>query len=110
MPKAFPPPAHWTHRGSMTRAVLTMLRQASDLMTAPDIALEMLASRGRDEAQDRSVLRVKRATRAKGAGVEVRYPNARRHAIQLALPLATGVSAPMLGYRARSMSITTPGT
>jgi len=58
MPKAFQSPADWANRGDMTRAVLTMLRQASDPMTARD-ALEILASHGRDEAQERYVLWVR---------------------------------------------------
>jgi hypothetical protein len=44
-PKAFRPPEDWAHRGEMTRAVLSILRQSVEPMTTRDIALEMLVTR-----------------------------------------------------------------
>jgi hypothetical protein len=44
-PKAFRPPEDWAHRGEMTKACLSILRQAVEPMTTRDIALELLVTR-----------------------------------------------------------------
>lgn len=56
-PKAFRPPKDWSNRGEMSRAVLSILRQAAEPMTSADIALEMLVSRALDR-HDRKLLRL----------------------------------------------------
>jgi hypothetical protein len=56
-PKAFRPPADWAHRGQMSRVVLSILRQASEPMTARDVALELLVSRALDR-EDQKLLRL----------------------------------------------------
>ena len=48
-PKAFRPPSDWSHRGEMTKAVLSILRQAAEPLTSRDIALEMLVTRALDK-------------------------------------------------------------
>ncbi len=44
-PKAFRPPKDWSHRGQMTRLVLSILRQAKEPLTTRDIALQLLVER-----------------------------------------------------------------
>ncbi|MHB1302960.1 MAG: hypothetical protein ACYCZB_05725 [Acidiphilium sp.] len=56
-PKAFRPPKDWSHKGQMSRVVLSILRQASEPMTSRDIALEMLISRALDQS-DLKLLRL----------------------------------------------------
>jgi hypothetical protein len=60
-PKAFRPPEDWAHRGEMTKAVLSILRQAVEPMTSRDIAVEMLMNRALNtEDQKLLALMVKR--------------------------------------------------
>jgi hypothetical protein len=66
-PKAFRPPPDWAHRGEMTKAVLSILRQASEPLTARDIALEMLVTRALDK-DDQKLL----ALMTKRVGVALR--------------------------------------
>lgn len=47
-PKAFRPPEDWSKRGQMTRIVLGILRQASEALTARDVALQLIAERALD--------------------------------------------------------------
>ena len=44
-PKAFRPPKDWANRGEMIRIVLSILRQASEPLTARDIAYQLLTER-----------------------------------------------------------------
>ena len=44
-PKAFRPPEDWSKRGEMTRLILGILRQASEPLTARDVALQLIAER-----------------------------------------------------------------
>lgn len=44
-PKAFRPPEDWSKRGEMTRIILGILRQASEPLTARDVALQLIAER-----------------------------------------------------------------
>ena len=48
-PKAFRPPSDWSHRGEMTKTVLSILRQAAEPLTSRDIALELLVTRALDK-------------------------------------------------------------
>lgn len=66
-PKAFRPPPDWAHRGEMTKAVLSILRQATEPMTTRDIALEMLVTRALDK-DDQKLL----ALMTKRVGVALR--------------------------------------
>src|SRR5260221_8050364 len=66
-PKAFRPPPDWAHRGEMTKAVLSILRQAIEPMTTRDIALEMLVTRALDK-DDQKLL----ALMTKRVGVALR--------------------------------------
>lgn len=66
-PKAFRPPEDWAHRGEMTKACLSILRQAVEPMTARDIAVEMLMNRALN-AQDQKLL----ALMVKRVGVALR--------------------------------------
>jgi hypothetical protein len=60
-PKAFRPPPDWARRGEMTKAVLSILRQAVEPMTSRDISLEMLVTRALDKDDQRlSALMTKR--------------------------------------------------
>jgi hypothetical protein len=60
-PKAFRPPEDWAHRGEMTKACLSILRQAVEPMTSRDIAVEMLMNRALNtEDQKLLALMVKR--------------------------------------------------
>ncbi|MGA8398359.1 MAG: hypothetical protein WB697_00620 [Stellaceae bacterium] len=60
-PKAFRPPEDWAHRGEMTKACLSILRQAVEPMTSRDIAIEMLMNRALNtEDQKLLALMVKR--------------------------------------------------
>lgn len=52
-PKAFRPPEDWSKRGEMARAVLNILRVASEPMTARDIARQLIVERGLDANDDR---------------------------------------------------------
>ena len=52
-PKAFRPPPDWSHRGEMTKAVLSVLRQAAEPLTSRDIALELLVTRALDKDDQR---------------------------------------------------------
>lgn len=54
-PRAFRPPPDWAHRGEMTKAVLSILRQATEPMTTRDIALEMLVTRALDKDDQKTV-------------------------------------------------------
>jgi hypothetical protein len=56
-PKAFRPPKDWSHRGEMSRTVLSILRQATEPMTTKDVALELLVTRALDK-QDIKLLRL----------------------------------------------------
>jgi hypothetical protein len=66
-PKAFRPPSDWAHRGEMTKAVLSILRQSVEPMTTRDIALEMLVTRALDK-DDQKLL----ALMTKRVGVALR--------------------------------------
>jgi hypothetical protein len=66
-PKAFRPPPDWARRGEMTKAVLSILRQAAEPMTSRDIALEMLVTRALDK-DDQKLL----ALMTKRVGVALR--------------------------------------
>jgi hypothetical protein len=60
-PKAFRPPEDWAHRGEMTKACLSILRQAVEPMTSRDIAIEVLMNRALNtEDQKLLALMVKR--------------------------------------------------
>ena len=59
-PKAFRPPKDWANRGEMTRLVLSILRQASEPLTARDIAFQLLTERALNR-QDQRLLRVMRS-------------------------------------------------
>jgi hypothetical protein len=48
-PKAFRPPSDWSHRGEMTKTVLSILRQAAEPLTSRDIALELVVTRALDK-------------------------------------------------------------
>ena len=63
----FRPPPDWAHRGEMTKAVLSILRQAMEPMTTRDIALEMLVTRALDK-DDQKLL----ALMTKRVGVALR--------------------------------------
>jgi hypothetical protein len=56
-PKAFRPPADWSHRGQMSRLVLSILRTAKEPLTTREIAAQMLLERAMD-AEDVRLLRV----------------------------------------------------
>jgi hypothetical protein len=43
-PKAFRPPKDWSNRRQMSRIILSVLRQASEPLTTPDIALQLRSS------------------------------------------------------------------
>jgi hypothetical protein len=66
-PKAFRPPPDWARRGEMTKAVLSILRQAAEPLTSRDIALEMLVTRALDK-DDQKLL----ALMTKRVGVALR--------------------------------------
>ncbi len=59
-PKAFRPPKDWANRGEMTRVVLSILRQASEPLTARDIAYQLLTERALNR-EDQKLLRVMRS-------------------------------------------------
>jgi len=59
-PKAFRPPKDWANRGEMTRIVLSILRQASEPLTARDIAYQLLTERALNR-EDQRLLRVMRS-------------------------------------------------
>ena len=63
----FRPPPDWARRGEMTKAVLSILRQAVEPMTSRDIALEMLVIRALDK-DDQKLL----ALMTKRVGVALR--------------------------------------
>jgi hypothetical protein len=48
-PKAFRPPSDWSHRGEMTKAVLSILPLAAEPLMSRDIALELLVTRALDK-------------------------------------------------------------
>jgi hypothetical protein len=48
-PKAFRPPPDWAHRGEMTKAVRSILRQAAEPLTSRGVALELLVTRAFDK-------------------------------------------------------------
>jgi hypothetical protein len=66
-PKAFCPPSDWSHRGEMTKAVLSIVRQAAEPLTSRDIALELLVTRALDK-DDQKLL----ALMTKRVGVTLR--------------------------------------
>lgn len=47
-PKMFRPPEDWSNRGQMSRIVLSILRQARDPLTTPEIAAQLVIERGLD--------------------------------------------------------------
>jgi hypothetical protein len=60
-PKAFHPPEDWSKRGEMTRIILSILRQAAEPLTSRDIALQLVAERALDVADEKLMrLMVKR--------------------------------------------------
>src|SRR5712671_405466 len=67
-PKAFRPPSDWSHRGEMTKAVLSILRQAAEPLTSRDIALELLVTRALEQGRDQKLL----ALMTKRGGVTLR--------------------------------------
>jgi hypothetical protein len=56
-PKAFRPPKDWSNRGEMTRICLSILRLASEPLTARDVALQLLTERALNR-QDQRLLRL----------------------------------------------------
>jgi hypothetical protein len=66
-PKASRPPSDWSHRGEMTKTVLSILRQAAEPLTSRDIALELLVTRALDK-DDQKLL----ALMTKRVGVTLR--------------------------------------
>jgi hypothetical protein len=56
-PKAFRPPKDWSNRGQMTRICLSILRQATEPLTARDIALQLLTERALNR-EDQKLLRL----------------------------------------------------
>ncbi|MDP6705427.1 MAG: hypothetical protein QF893_03700 [Alphaproteobacteria bacterium] len=56
-PKELRPPPDWAKRDALSRAVLGMLRQATEPMTTRDVALELLVSRALDQS-DKRLLRL----------------------------------------------------
>ncbi len=54
-PKAFRPPADWSKRGEMAKAVLSALRLAKEPLTCRDIALQIMAKRAVDTTDLRLV-------------------------------------------------------
>lgn len=56
-PKAFRPPKDWSNRGEMTRICLSILRLASEPLTARDIALQLLTERALNR-EDQRLLRL----------------------------------------------------
>jgi hypothetical protein len=56
-PKAFRPPKDWSNRGEMTRICLSILRLASEPLTARDIALQLLTERALNR-EDQKLLRL----------------------------------------------------
>jgi hypothetical protein len=52
-PKAFRPPKDWSNRGEMTRICLSILRLASEPLTARDIALQLLTERALNREDQR---------------------------------------------------------
>jgi hypothetical protein len=59
-PKSFRPPKDWANRGEMTRIVLSILRQATEPLTARDIAFQLLTERALNR-DDQRLLRVMRS-------------------------------------------------
>ena len=56
-PRAMRPPKDWSHRGEMSRVVLSILRQAAEPLTTRDIALELLVARAMDK-RDQKLLKL----------------------------------------------------
>lgn len=56
-PKAFRPPKDWSNRGEMTRICLSILRLATEPLTARDIALQLLTERALNR-DDQRLLRL----------------------------------------------------
>jgi hypothetical protein len=56
-PKAFRPPKDWSNRGQMTRICLSILRQATEPLTARDVALQLLTERALNR-EDQKLLRL----------------------------------------------------
>jgi hypothetical protein len=56
-PKQFRPPADWSHRGQMSRLILSIMRQSRDLLTTREIAAQMLLERAMG-ADDVKLLRI----------------------------------------------------
>jgi hypothetical protein len=52
-PRAFGPPKDWSNRGRMSRIILSVLRQASELLTTRDIALQLFVERALDKSDQR---------------------------------------------------------
>lgn len=66
-PKAFRPPEDWSKRGEMARAVLNILRVASEPMTARDIARQIIVERGLDPNDDRLLRLMRQRVATKSA-------------------------------------------
>src|SRR5579872_107613 len=66
-PKGFRPPSDWANRGEMSRAILSMLRQATEPMTTKDVALAVMKRRGLNTADNKLVRKM-----TKRAGVALR--------------------------------------
>jgi hypothetical protein len=71
-PKAFRPPKDWSHRGQMSRIVLSILRQASEPMTSRDLATELLVTRALDR-EDQKLLRL--MTKRVGVALRIQRDN-----------------------------------
>lgn len=54
-PKGFRPPSDWASRGEMSRAILSMLRQAKQPMTTKEVALAIMENRGLDAGDEKLV-------------------------------------------------------
>lgn len=63
-PKAFRPPSDWSSRGEMAKAVLGVLRRASEPLTCRDIAFQIMVERGVDTDDERllNLMRARVAT------------------------------------------------
>jgi hypothetical protein len=59
-PRSFRPPKDWANRGEMTRICLSILRQASEPLTARDIAYQLLTERALNR-DDQRLLRIMRS-------------------------------------------------
>ena len=67
-PRAFRPPSDWSNRGEMSKAVLNIMRKATEPMTTRDVAFEVMSMRAVD-TNDTKLLRLM----TKRVGVALRH-------------------------------------